>query len=473
MRGAAGLVCLGLLLGGCIGKPPLIHDDAVLPQVGARYRAFYPAAADPAPERDAGLLRPRFGLPVIEQAGAEFPVEMLERGGPHEVRAALVRPDLPEVEAARCLRAQGAERVWGCHPLVLTEAGRSEVGPGTTLSRYRARPGPGSAPPPGGYDLYMASSVDAPTRAPRAVWLRADDPRRIAQLSLVHLSDLHVGKGRQEVLQRRLSAVISDVNAIAPDLVVITGDLVNRGQDPAQAMRARELLLMLEAPVLVVMGNHDIEFFASASYAGWPHFARAFHPFREFRVSLGGYDFIGFDSGPAERSPRILVRGLAPVTLGRLRDEVAEAAARGQRGVVLFSHAPSRASLGTRARPEGRGFFGRMRAGSAAFEGMLLQAAARGQRVLHLAGHTHWSDVFEARGGGLAGFTHWPVESLTQCPRPIEGKAAIITTQAASHSGVFLKQTARGYGFALVLLGDDAPQVAFHRYGVHQVGCPG
>jgi hypothetical protein len=227
-------------------------------------------------------------------------------------------------------------------------------------------------------------------------------------------------------------------------------------------------LATIHAPVAIVLGNHDIGFrsFVGDKYgAGWENFARTFHAFLEFELDLGGYRFVGFDSGPSTLSPRILTRGLAPSMLQHLRDVVTSAAGDGSRGVVLFSHAPSRAVLSGQSGTTG-GAFGHMREGRAEFEQLLLDAAARGQRVLHLAGHTHWSDVFEAepaKDGALA-FTRWADGTGDDKLTPIHGKAAMVTTQAATHAGPWPKASARGFGFTYLVLGDGDAEVAFHRH---------
>jgi hypothetical protein len=134
--------------------------------------------------------------------------------------------------------------------------------------------------------------------------------------------------------------------------------------------------------------------------------------------------------------------------------------------VVLFSHAPSRAVLSGELKPSQRlGTFGHMRAGAAAFEQLLLAAAARGQRVLHLAGHTHWSDLFLAQpdGEGLQ-FARSADAAMSPTTTAIHAKAALINTQAATHAGTPLKASARGYGFTFLVLGDADPEVAFVRH---------
>jgi hypothetical protein len=459
------------LLGGCATAPLPIHQEStLLSEVATNYRAIYPSQDDPDPVDDAGLLRPRFGLPAIVQAGAPFAIELFERGAGGQLAAALVQPGLSDADARRCL---GGATVAGCFPLTLTAGESNAVGADHKLT-LSARPA--VPPPPGGYDLYLGSSCDAPTRAPRAVWLRAEDPATLPEVRVAHLTDIHVGKHRSE-LEAHLRQVVDEVNQLAPDLVVITGDIVNQGTDSSLAPRARQLLLGLQAPVAVVIGNHDIGFrsFIGAHYGvGWTNFARIFHPFLEFELALGGYRFIGFDSGPSTLSPRILTRGIAPATLDYLRQALVDAGRRGDRGVVLFSHAPSRAVLsGERTPSANLGAFGHMRAGSAAFERMLLDAAERGERVLHLAGHTHWCDLFEAQAhrGGLE-FARWPDGSAADGLMPIHAKAALINTQAATHSGTQLKASAHGYGFTFLLLGDGDPQVAFHRHDSAAAAAP-
>ena len=75
----------------------------------------------------------------------------------------------------------------------------------------------------------------------------AHDGLRVAQLS-----DLHIGRG---VPDARIIAAVEAVNALAPDLVVMTGDFVTTKRDPLS--RVPELLAPLRAPRAAVLGNHD------------------------------------------------------------------------------------------------------------------------------------------------------------------------------------------------------------------------
>ena len=70
---------------------------------------------------------------------------------------------------------------------------------------------------------------------------------------LVHLSDLHFGRARPELLE----PLVGIVNRLAPDLVAISGDLTQRARY-RQFRDARAFIDRLEPPTLVVPGNHDV-----------------------------------------------------------------------------------------------------------------------------------------------------------------------------------------------------------------------
>lgn len=80
-------------------------------------------------------------------------------------------------------------------------------------------------------------------------------PEGFDGLRIVHISDLHVGTlVRPEHELRRL---VDSIDALHPDLVVFTGDLVNirSGELTPEIMRT---LARIAAPVYSVTGNHDI-----------------------------------------------------------------------------------------------------------------------------------------------------------------------------------------------------------------------
>ncbi|MEP6619034.1 MAG: metallophosphoesterase [bacterium] len=78
-------------------------------------------------------------------------------------------------------------------------------------------------------------------------------------LRIVQLSDLHIGPHTN---RRFLARVVQSVRALAPDLIAVTGDLIDdRSEDVASYVEA---LGSLSAPmgVFMIPGNHDV-------YAGW------------------------------------------------------------------------------------------------------------------------------------------------------------------------------------------------------------
>ncbi|MBM3605594.1 MAG: metallophosphoesterase [Alphaproteobacteria bacterium] len=91
---------------------------------------------------------------------------------------------------------------------------------------------------------------------------------------ILHLTDLHFGFHRQTLVQ----PLLSRITELRPDLVVITGDLTHRALTD-QMQEARRFLDRIEAPLMLMPGNHDIPL--------WNPVARMFWPFRGFRKHFG------------------------------------------------------------------------------------------------------------------------------------------------------------------------------------------
>ncbi|GAB4441268.1 MAG: metallophosphoesterase family protein [Chloroflexi bacterium OHK40] len=75
---------------------------------------------------------------------------------------------------------------------------------------------------------------------------------------ILHISDLHVGPPFRRPIAESL---IRQAHEIKPDLLVISGDFVQRADFLPQWEAARELLAALPGPRLVVPGNHDVPLF--------------------------------------------------------------------------------------------------------------------------------------------------------------------------------------------------------------------
>ncbi len=152
-------------------------------------------------------------------------------------------------------------------------------------------------------------------------------PRALDGFRIVQISDIHIGP----VLGRGFAAALTErVNALAPDLVAVTGDLVDgdvqRLRDevaPFAALRGRH-------GVFFVTGNHDV-------YSGdepWVERVRelGMRPLRNQRVAIGGAD--GFDLAGVDDHRGDWVRGSS---------EDLDAALAGRdpsRALVLLAHDP-------------------------------------------------------------------------------------------------------------------------------------
>jgi 3',5'-cyclic AMP phosphodiesterase CpdA len=198
--------------------------------------------------------------------------------------------------------------------------------------------------------------------------------------TLAHLSDLHFGREDP----RAVAAILADLDALAPALVAVSGDLTQRARR-AEFERARAFLRRIAAPTLVVPGNHDVPLFDVP---------------RRFLAPLGRFRaYVTPDLAPTWEDDEVLVAGVNTARSftwkgGRVSLEQMEAL----RGVfcrgdparlhVLVAHHPF-------SPPEGRpreAIVGRAAAALAALSGCGLDVVLTGH--LHreftgdLAGHT-------------------------------------------------------------------------------------
>src|SRR5687767_5129677 len=90
----------------------------------------------------------------------------------------------------------------------------------------------------------------------------ATQPLRIAQIS-----DIHCGEVTFD--GERLDSIIKEINEMAPDLVVVAGDLTGSGYD-WEYSQAADYLGKITCPKVVVPGNHD------SRNVGYVHFERYF-----------------------------------------------------------------------------------------------------------------------------------------------------------------------------------------------------
>lgn len=180
-------------------------------------------------------------------------------------------------------------------------------------------------------------------------------PASFDGLRVAQLSDLHIGPHTPRTFLRK---IVETTHAMAPDLVAVTGDLIDdRAEDVAVYARA---LGALDAPlgVFVIPGNHDV-------YAGWDEVERALRAAKvgtvlvndvallrrggETIALLGTGDPAGGRRGSARAAPDI-DRAMARVP--------------GDTVVIALAHNPA-----------------------------LWPALARHGVALTLSGHTHWGQL--------------------------------------------------------------------------------
>ncbi|HAH08199.1 MAG TPA: hypothetical protein DCM05_17015 [Elusimicrobia bacterium] len=79
-------------------------------------------------------------------------------------------------------------------------------------------------------------------------------PRELDGFKIAQISDLHLGT---TVPPRRLPALVEQVNALAPDLLVLTGDLVDPSSVDEGAIERAGAGFRARLGVLAVLGNHE------------------------------------------------------------------------------------------------------------------------------------------------------------------------------------------------------------------------
>jgi predicted phosphodiesterase len=106
-------------------------------------------------------------------------------------------------------------------------------------------------------------------------------------VTIVHVSDAHVGDGDNLNTFRR---VITAINELAPDVVVFTGDGADHGQ-PDQRADFVEQIERLTVPVYIVTGNHDYD------DVGLDGHLIDVSPELDFAAQYGGLRMLGVSSG--------------------------------------------------------------------------------------------------------------------------------------------------------------------------------
>jgi predicted MPP superfamily phosphohydrolase len=213
----------------------------------------------------------------------------------------------------------------------------------------------------GGISTFGAWRAFAPPEVTEVPLRLAGLPRALDGFTIVQLSDLHIGAVLQERFVDQLVAV---ANGAKPDLVAITGDLVDGSPGQLGRYVARLKNLQARHGIHFVSGNHDY-------YSGWERWAPqlsglGFNVLRNRLVSIGdagaSFDLVGVEDWGFGGGGQY---DLEAATAGRDPD----------RASVLMAHQPKGLEL------------------------------AAGKRLgLQLSGHTHGGQLFP---GTLVGEVIW------------------------------------------------------------------
>lgn len=75
------------------------------------------------------------------------------------------------------------------------------------------------------------------------------------QISIVQISDTHLGDHHAPHATENLKQAVKMINDLHPDAVILSGDI---GENPQEWDEARSILKKLKAPLYYVPGNHDV-----------------------------------------------------------------------------------------------------------------------------------------------------------------------------------------------------------------------
>jgi 3',5'-cyclic AMP phosphodiesterase CpdA len=184
--------------------------------------------------------------------------------------------------------------------------------------------------------------------------------------TIAHVSDLHFGREDP----RAEGALLRDLAEVAPSLVAVSGDLTQRARVPEFA-RARDFLVRVPAPLLVVPGSHDVPLYDVVR-----PFARPLHRYRAW---------VTRDLEPVYADDELLVVGVSTASSlafkgGRISGEQLErvrrlmSSASPGRLRVLVAHHPFASPAGAPRGP----LVGRAEAALAAFGGCGLDLVLTG-----------------------------------------------------------------------------------------------
>ena len=139
------------------------------------------------------------------------------------------------------------------------------------------------------------------TIAPNASFKDTDNDKDSDQVSIVQISDTHIGDGHAPHAAENLRLAVKMTNDRHPDAVILSGDI---GENPQAWDEARAILKKLKSPLYYVPGNHDVHSKDVDRYRRV--FGKDYYEFQVKYVTfvaidsqlLGNYDVYGAKTSP-------------------------------------------------------------------------------------------------------------------------------------------------------------------------------
>lgn len=111
--------------------------------------------------------------------------------------------------------------------------------------------------------------------------------------TLLHISDLHFGRILTDVLE----GLGRSIRTLAPEMIIISGDLTQRATSK-EYQQAADFLNSLKTPYFIVPGNHDLSTFRIVERFFWPwrNWKKWIQSDLESQFSAENYQLIGINT---------------------------------------------------------------------------------------------------------------------------------------------------------------------------------
>ena len=140
---------------------------------------------------------------------------------------------------------------------------------------------------------------------------------------IAQITDLHIGFDRDnphELNIRRLNLVIDQINAMTPrpDLLIVSGDLVENGDDQRAYRHMEALVKRWQGPLLWAVGNHDSRI---GLLEVLPEVPTDDNGFIQYEAEYGGLRFVVIDTLDVGRHGGMVCEARAAWLKARLREK--------------------------------------------------------------------------------------------------------------------------------------------------------